>query len=148
MTMQELVTLAKQIATAHALPPELICAVCEQESDWDIWATRYEPGFLSRYVAPLFTNNKIDATEAHCRAMSWGLMQVMGQVARETGFAASSLAFLCEPAQGLEVGCQVFAAKLAAAHGEIAHALQLWNGGANPQYAEAVQARQAHYAAR
>jgi hypothetical protein len=146
MTMQELVTLAKQIATAHALPPELICAVCEQESDWDIWATRYEPGFLSRYVAPLFTNNKIDATEAHCRAMSWGLMQVMGQTAREHGFRGRFLAGLCDPEAGLSIGCAVLAHKLAAA-ADVHSALLLWNGGANPDYPAQVLNRMRHYTA-
>ena len=47
---------------------------------------RYEPAFFTKYVAPLYTNNKITATEAYARGFSWGLMQVMGQVARESGF--------------------------------------------------------------
>ena len=147
MNKQQLATLAQQIAAAHALPPELVCAVCEQESDWDTWATRYEPGFLSRYVAPLFTNNKIDATEAHCRAMSWGRMQVMGQTAREHGFHGRFLSALCDPEAGLSVGCAVLSRKLAAA-GDVRSALLLWNGGGDPDYAAQVMNRMPHYAAR
>jgi len=45
--------------------------------------------FFTKYVAPLYTNNKISATEAYARGFSWGLMQVMGQVARESGFDAA-----------------------------------------------------------
>ena len=72
---------------------------------------RYEPAFFSKYVAPLYTNNKIAATEAYSRGFSWGLMQVMGQVARETGFDALFLSALCDPEQGLAVGCKVLRKK-------------------------------------
>jgi Transglycosylase SLT domain len=144
MTKQELVSLAQQIAATHALQPELVCAVCEQESNWDTWATRYEPGFLSRYVAPLFTNNKIDATEAHCRAMSWGLMQVMGQTAREHGFRGRFLSALCDPEAGLAIGCAVLAHRLATA-ADAPSALLLWNGGADSEYPAQVLNRMAHY---
>jgi soluble lytic murein transglycosylase-like protein len=146
MTKQELANLAQQIATTYSLSPELVCAVCEQESDWDTWATRYEPGFLSRYVAPLFTNNKIDATEAHCRAISWGLMQVMGQTAREHGFHGRFLSALCDPETGLAIGCAVLAHKLSAAS-DVRSALLLWNGGADPEYPTQVLNRMQHYAA-
>jgi hypothetical protein len=145
MTKQDLVNLAQQIAATYALAPELVCAVCEQESDWDTWATRYEPGFLSRYVAPLFTNNKIDATEAHCRAMSWGPMQVMGQTAREHGFQGRFLSALCDPEVGLAIGCAVLAHKLVAAS-DVRSALLLWNGGADPEYPTQVLNRMHHYA--
>lgn len=86
MSRDDFISLARQTAAAHNLPPELVCAICEQESSWNPFAIRYEPAFMSKYVAPLFTNNKIDATEAYARAISWGLMQVMGQAARECGF--------------------------------------------------------------
>ena len=113
-----LIALARRIAAAHALDPALVCAVIEQESSWNPYAMRYEPTFFSRYVAPLYTNNKITASEAWARGFSWGLMQVMGQVAREHGFAASEHPFLselCDPEQGIAVGCRVLSAKLALA---------------------------------
>jgi Transglycosylase SLT domain len=40
-----------------------------------------------------------DPTESRARAFSWGLMQVMGQVAREHGFTGA-LASLCDPLSG------------------------------------------------
>ncbi len=246
-TRAELISLARAAATAHSLDPALVCAVVEQESAWNPWAIRYEPGFLARYVAPLFTAGKISATEAYARSFSWGLMQIMGQVAREHGFGAphdvgaapfgdkgagstgasshsdpspgascspalktivipseardllfsvpngASLAQLCDPATGLDVGCAVLAHKFASAgatksgdgattvcpmcsaavpggsvgssvggsvtvagapHAVIAcgfspdviyRALQLWNGGANPDYAAQVLARVKNY---
>jgi soluble lytic murein transglycosylase-like protein len=82
----QLLTLARKAAAAQSLDPALVCAVIEQESGWSPWATRYEPAFFSKYVAGLYTNNKISASEAYARGFSWGSMQVMGQVARETGF--------------------------------------------------------------
>lgn len=142
----ELRALARICARAHALRPDIVCAIVEQESAWNPWAIRYEPAFFEHYIAPQIARGALaDATEARARAFSWGLMQVMGQVVRENGFAGASLAALCEPSAGLDIGCRVFAAKLAAAQGSIAQALLLWNGGANPQYAEAVLARAARY---
>jgi soluble lytic murein transglycosylase-like protein len=113
-----LIVLARRIAGAYALDPALVCAVIEQESSWNPYAMRYEPAFFGRYVAPLYTNNKITASEAWARGFSWGLMQVMGQVAREHGFLSSEHPFLCElcdPEQGINVGCRVLSAKLALA---------------------------------
>jgi soluble lytic murein transglycosylase-like protein len=144
----EIIELARQIAREHALEPALVCAVIEQESAWNPWAVRYEPGFLSRYVAPLYTAGKLNATEAYTRAMSWGLMQVMGQVAREFGFKESSLVELCQPATGVEFGCRVLAARLAKARGDVPAALLAWNGGADINYAAEVLARKRNYSSR
>jgi soluble lytic murein transglycosylase-like protein len=144
----ERVALARRISAAHGIEPALVCAVIEQESAWDPWAVRYEPGFLSRYVAPLYTAGKLSATEAYTRAMSWGLMQVMGQVAREYGFSGVSLAELCDPAVGVELGCQVLAARMVRARGDVAAALLAWNGGGNPDYPAEVLGRKRNYSAR
>ena len=102
-------------------------------------------------------------------------MQVMGQVAREHGFQGKFLSALCDPALGLDLGCAVLAAKMTirqgsssranvvsegslsdgrddsgrpgegSAQSEIARALQLWNGGSNPNYAAEVLARLPRY---
>jgi len=137
----DLVRQAILIAQQHSLEPALVCAVVEQESSWETHALRYEPAFRTRYVAPL----GLSPTEEIARSISWGLMQVMGQVAREHGFSETFLSALCEPANGLTIGCLVLASKLSTAKGDISRALALWNGGANPNYADAVIARVAHY---
>jgi soluble lytic murein transglycosylase-like protein len=143
----DLLALAHNAARAHSLWPELVCAVIEQESGWDRWAARYEPAFYKRYIEPLLAKpDPPTETEARMRAFSWGLMQVMGQVAREHGFSRNSLAQLCEPAAALDVGCRVLAAKLAAAEGNVTRALLLWNGGGNRDYPDAVLARAHKYA--
>jgi soluble lytic murein transglycosylase-like protein len=140
-----LLTLARKAAASQSLDPGLVCAVIEQESGWNPWAIRYEPLFFSKYVASLYTNNKISASEAYARGFSWGLMQVMGQVAREAGFDALFLSALCDPEQGLAVGCKVLRKKLDAAAGDTTRALLDWNGGGNPNYAAQVLARRSHY---
>jgi soluble lytic murein transglycosylase-like protein len=153
-----LIALARTTAAQYSLDHALICAIVEQESAWDPHAIRYEPAFRTRYVAPL----GLPPTEEVARSISWGLMQVMGQVAREHGFTAKSLAALCDPATGLAIGCTVFAAKLrtsandaasianngdatSAAADVVDRALKLWNGGANTSYSAQVLARVAHY---
>jgi len=141
----DLISLARKIATGHSLDQSLVCAVIEQESSWNPWAIRYEPMFFARYVAPLFTNNKISASEAYARGFSWGLMQVMGQVARENGYGEPFLSTLCDPADALEIGCRVLRKKLDAAAGDSARALLLWNGGSNHAYPVQVLARRTHY---
>ena len=112
----ELIALARAAAERHALDPALVCAVVEQESAWDAHAIRYEPAFRTRYVAPL----GLPPTEEVARSISWGLMQVMGQVAREHGFSGKFLSALCEPAAGLDIGCAVLASKLVAARAHAA----------------------------
>ena len=141
LAITDLIALARAAAARHSLAPALVCAVAEQESAWDAHAIRYEPAFRARYVAPL----GLTPTEEIARSMSWGLLQVMGQVAREHRFEGKYLSALCEPATGLDVGCVVLAAKLAAAVGDVPRALALWNGGANADYAAEVLARMPKY---
>ena len=194
MPLADLIALARAIAEKHSLDAALVCAIVEQESSWDAHAIRYEPAFRTRYVAPL----GLPPTEEVARSMSWGLMQVMGQVAREHAFNGKFLTALCDPATGLDVACSVLVSKFAAAAAAqasaanaaalpeaapqrcagilpaslapaailqpiqpeaaptnslasvaneplITRALELWNGGGNPNYAFEVQARIANY---
>jgi soluble lytic murein transglycosylase-like protein len=141
----QLVALARKAAVAQSLDPALVCAVIEQESAWNTWAMRYEPSFFAKYVAHLYTNNKITSSEAYARGFSWGLMQVMGQVARETGYDATFLSALCDPEQGLAIGCKLLRKKLDAMDGDTTRGLLAWNGGANPAYPAQVLARRAQY---
>ncbi len=136
---------AQCAATAERLDPSLVCAIVEQESNWNPYAIRYEPLFFAKYVAPLYTNNKIGATEAYARGISWGLMQVMGQVAREMGFDGTFLSAACDPEQGLAIGCKLLRKKIDAMDGDTTRGLLAWNGGGNPAYPAQVLARRAHY---
>lgn len=137
MPTTDLIALVRTIAVRHNIEPALVCAVVEQESSWDSHAIRYEPAFRARYVSSL----GLPPTEEIARSISWGLMQVIGQVAREHGFAGNFLSALCDPPIGLDIGCAALTAKLAKADGDLSLALTFWNGGANPDYAQEVLAR-------
>lgn len=142
----ELLAIARDAAAVHELEFALVCAVIEQESGWDTWAVRYEKDFFSRYIWPLFKEGKIDATEAHTRSMSYGLMQVMGQVAREFGFTGKYLTELCDPHMGVEYGCRKLSRCLIEHNGGAADALLAYNGGADAEYPLEVLARVKEYA--
>lgn len=152
-----LINLVKGIAAQHGLDPDLVCAVVEQESAWNEWEFRYEPAFYATYIAPMlkgaspagpikvFDPSCSIETEAAARAFSWGLMQILGQVAREQGFTGGWLSQLSDPATGVEYGCRKLAVCLKNANGNESAALQAWNGGSNPTYASQVLARVSNY---
>lgn len=109
MTYPPITALARTIAARYDLPVQLVLAIVKVESNGDPWAVRYESAFYKRYIVPLpivpIPPCSLD-TERVMRATSWGLMQIMGQVARELRFAGAFLSELCEPAVGLEYGCR------------------------------------------
>lgn len=144
MDKPAIIALARQKAEKYGLDGDLVCAIVEQESNppWDTWSTRYEPAFYAKYVQPM---PHLGATEANARATSWGLLQVMGQVAREYGFGGPHLSELCDPEIGLEMGCKYFSALMGKAGNNVNDALLRWNGGGNPKYPSEVMARIATY---
>jgi len=141
MTDPSLMLLARQTADRHSLDQSVVCAIIEQESDWNPAAVRYEAAFYNRYIAPM---NLLDSDEAHKRATSFGLMQIMGETAREHGYPGP-LEHLLEPATGLEWGCIHFASLLKKAGGDVYAALLHYNGGSNTLYPGQVIARMDKY---
>jgi soluble lytic murein transglycosylase-like protein len=129
-------------ATKYGLDPKIVCAVCEQESDWYPWAVRWEPAFYQRYIVPM--NLVAQPTEAQLRACSFGLMQIMGQTAREFGFGKTFLTELCDPDTGVEFGCKKLQ-KCFSVHGDAETSLLAYNGGSNPNYPSQVLARVKNY---
>jgi soluble lytic murein transglycosylase-like protein len=136
----QLVAQAKFQALQVSLDPVLVCAVVEQESLWNQYALRAEPAFDEKYEKPLH----LTATEEWARSMSWGLMQIMGESAREVGYAGA-FPMLCAANVGLRVGCQFLALKLKEASGDVDKALLLWNGGGDAEYPAKVRARMVNY---
>jgi len=101
----------RECADKYDLPYGLIAAIIRVESSGNTWAMRYEPTFmvlLNGKQWPVFGAVSHD-TEVHARSTSWGLMQVMGQVARERGFEGVFLSELCKPQLGIEYGCRQLA---------------------------------------
>lgn len=144
MTKADMMKIADATAARHGLDPALVKAVCHHESaGWNTWASRYEPGFYTRYIVPMpnaqrFGTVVSDGTERRARATSYGLMQVMGQVAREQGFTGEYLTEMCDPAVGIEQGCHRLKAAMNRAGGDVRKALLSYNGGGNPDYPDLV----------
>lgn len=99
MTKDAIIYLIKGLAPHHNLPWELVAAIVLTESSFDPWAVRYEP----QYKYLVGSEETLSATERTTQMMSWGLMQVMGGVARERGLKGP-LSQLCEPTIGLTYG--------------------------------------------
>lgn len=136
----------QSIPKKHGLNPSLVEAVISVESGGDTWASRFEPGW-KWYLNPIKwakITRRSKATEVVHQATSWGLMQIMGTVAREEGYKGS-LPALCIPERGLEYGCRKLK-KLLDKHIEIEKALSAWNTGrpntkVGKQYAAKVISR-------
>ena len=96
----ELTQLIKSAAAKRTLPWELVYAICQVESSLNPTATRYEPHF--RWLVG--DNEAMSPSERHDQMTSWGLMQVMGSVAREQGHTGP-LTDLLHPPTGLFYGC-------------------------------------------
>lgn len=102
-------TEVQDVCKRLSLPVGLVHAIIRVESSGNPWAIRYEPAFQRAYLdgkAWRVYGAVSHETEVMARATSWGLMQVMGQVARERGFEGAFLSQLCTPAAGLEYGCR------------------------------------------
>lgn len=135
--------LVRKWATKYGLDPYLVCAVCEQESSWNPWAARFEPGFLARYVHPV--NPVAPTTHEILQATSFGLMQVMGGVALELGWRGYFLTKLCDPDMGVDYGCRKLQKCFERYPGDDEKALLAYNGGGNPDYGKQVLGRTVHY---
>jgi soluble lytic murein transglycosylase-like protein len=145
----ELIAIARRKAQEYGLPADLVCAVIEQESGWDTTAMRFEPDFFMKYVRPSYLAGRMKATEAYARAYSWGLMQIMGETAREEGFTGEFLTALCDPETGIDAGCKHLAIifkKVPIGPSAQTIALERYNGGSNPNYAPETIARMISYA--
>lgn len=105
-------TLIADAAQQYNLPEWLIRAIIKVESGGNPWAIRYERNFYTLYIVRMDISPIAPCslyTEKVSRSTSWGLMQVMGQVARERGFAAPFLSILCQPDIGIDYGCRQLA---------------------------------------
>lgn len=141
--------LIRQIAGRYDLRPRLVAAVMHVESSGIPWAWNPEPPY--RYLWNVALNEPFRSLTAEEREnevppddfpaprgvardaewwgqqASWGLMQVMGAVARERGFDGRFMSQLCEPICGLTYGCRHLAAYVES-YGEDA-AIASYNGG-------------------
>lgn len=116
---------ARRKAKEFGLPINLVTAIVQAESAGNRYAFRPEPGY--RWLWNVRTNkpytlepgtakNSPPSSFPHPRGVtkrgefdgqrtSWGLMQIMGAVAREYGFAGTFFTELCDVETGLHYGC-------------------------------------------
>lgn len=92
-------------AHLKGLDPLLVKAIVDVESGGNPFATRVEANWKYRFKADHFAkqNRTTVDTENVMQSMSWGLMQIMGTVARELGFTMP-MPMLCVPEIGLDYG--------------------------------------------
>lgn len=93
------------ICTTEGVDRDLVKAIVMTESAGNTWAVRFEPAW--KYFADVqnhATKSRVSfETERNCQAMSWGLMQIMGAVARELLYDGD-LTKLCQEDVGLKYG--------------------------------------------
>lgn len=144
MSKEELLRVAISAALNVDLDPALVCSVCAHESDgWQPYAVRYEPAFYDRYISSM---KGLTPTEMTMRATSFGLMQIMGQKAREQGFDGKFLTELLDPLNAVTRGCRELKRQLEKHGQDVNAALLGYNGGGNANYPSLVMAHYKDYA--
>lgn len=96
-----------ECAEKYNLDPCFISAIIQVESAGNVYAMRYEPRWTYFLDCEIYAkmNNITVKTEAILQACSWGLMQVMGSVARELGHQGS-LIELSQARRSIDYGCK------------------------------------------
>lgn len=99
-------------AFAHNILPSIVLSMSLVESGGNPFAMRFEPTFYDRYIKGMSLSfvppGCSKDTEAIGRATSWGLLQIMGETARNIGFRGW-FGELLTPEIGLEWGCRYLA---------------------------------------
>lgn len=164
-TIDELKNLATIMAGNHQFRPSLVKAIIHQESRWRPTAWNPEPRY--RYFWNVATGQPFrEVTDAEissekppadfrtmagdtdqewwAQQASWGLMQVMGAVARERGCIEPFLPALVYPEVNLQFGLRHLRALMNRWKDEKT-ALLRWNGGGNPNYPAEVLDKEARF---
>lgn len=142
-----MIKLIETTASVMNLDPHLVRAFCEVESALNPLAARFEPGF-NYLVTPKDWAKKMritEATEIMLQKTSFGMMQVMGAVARELGLTDSILT-LVTPEVGLKYGCLKLAQCLKK-YPKQDHAIAAYNAG-SPRFDKAGALVNAEYVSK
>lgn len=100
--------LAFILANKHGFTPALVKAIVQVESAGNPWASKPEPLYRWTFETEKWAKRvgvPLD-TETWQQKASWGLMQIMGAVARERGCTLQYLDQLCDPKYGLKYGIE------------------------------------------
>ena len=167
MLPDDLKRLAEKSASLYSLPAGLVIAIAIVESAGDPYAWRVEPDYrwlwdirMKRPFRKLTQAERVSEkapadfphfrfssvhTEWWGQQASWGMMQVMGGLAREYGFA---LPFpqLCDPAVNLDIACRFLnslRSRFLASHGW--HGVAAAYNAGKPRYDDAGNFQNADY---
>ena len=115
MDRSEILQMIRNAAERYGIDPAIVFGVCMQESSLNPKATRYERNYKWLWKPSMVLRPKgIDtATETMDQKTSWGLMQVMGAVFREYGYADHIHDVLKFPEVQLDYGCRHLARRIA-----------------------------------
>lgn len=137
MPSDELIQIALVYADRYLLDPSLVCALIDHESDWNTFA--FKP---PQNAMPLLG---CTSQEKWGRSMTWGLMQLKGDFARELGFTGRFLSELCEPITGIDYGCRRLNQCANLHPRDEAAALSLYSLSQDRTYARVVQSLKSKY---
>lgn len=135
-----------QAANKYGLDHNLVLAIVAHETNGMNFKTRYEPSWKYLYLAKEHAENlniSIE-TETIMQSMSWGLMQIMGSVAREHGFE-DDLPKLTDPLLGLDYGCQHLKHKLDVYNCHETDAISAYNAGKVIKETDGTYSNQSSY---
>lgn len=155
MSLRDYKGYIKLAALSKNIDPSLLAALLITESEGKTFAARFEPAFHRKYIKPRdkaflkghwpqWTSDPDgELKERLDRSTSWGLGQIMGQTARENGFAGNYLCHLCDPVVNIEMTASILAkcyAKAALVDSEdiVRRAFLYYNGGADKDYPNRV----------
>lgn len=137
-------------AAVRRVSPNIVEAIVLQESSANRWAWNPEPRYRFlwnvRMQAPFraltFAEQASEAPPADFPSLagdrdsewwaqqaSWGLLQLMGALARELGFVGPYLTELCDPEINVRLGCTHLSRLLTWAHGDVRQAAAAYNAG-------------------
>lgn len=125
---------ARGVCASTHVPVAILCAIIETESNWNRYATRYEPLFNYETTPEKFAKlNRITVqTEKQMQKMSWGLGQVMGATARAIGYSGP-LPALCETLENMYWTCKYLKQKLDK-YDSLDEVISAYNAGSAKRY--------------
>ncbi len=145
--IQEITLLVHKIAPDCGVNPRLVLGVIKTESSFRVNAYRYEEGFYKKYISGKsldelpgkYPKGEIsESSEKILRSSSMGLMQVMGQTARELGYEDNLTELIKNPEVNITLGCKLLSKLLKKKNGIVRDALLAYNGGSNLKYPDTV----------
>lgn len=122
--------LINAVAVNQGVDAFLVASIIQKETEGDQYACRYEDHYKWLYKPEFFAKkNRISlATETMMQKTSFGLMQVMGAVAREDGYDRELVELAVRPELALEISVKHLK-NFIRKYGNIEDAVAAYNAG-------------------